>query len=156
MLLICTACFTSARTRLLNFFGCGKFSLCGSGEKGLEKAAFLLQAHIFMTASTLAGSFNRSPSQAVVAGNDAAHRCDRHTRISSNLFGFPRANQGMVNDPPAFSNPITWVHFHATFHVFQWNMSSGSCDSRSHYSSSSFLHHFPYYVTWNASWYEIA
>src|SRR6266851_3076636 len=51
---------------LLNFFGCGNFSVCGSGEKGLEKAAFLLQAHVFMTASTLAWSFNRSQSQAVI------------------------------------------------------------------------------------------
>src|SRR6266487_3785429 len=33
-------------------------------------------------------------------------------------------------------------------------MSCGSCDSGSHNRSSSLLHHFPYYITRNASWYE--
>jgi hypothetical protein len=111
--------------------------VCGSGEKGLEKAAFLLLAHVFMAASPFARRISRSQSQAIIAGNNAAHGRSRHPRISGNLFGFPRAHQGMVNDPPAFSNPIAWVHFHATFDVFQWNMSSGSCDSRSQNRSSS-------------------
>src|SRR5258708_6012575 len=128
---------------LLNFFGRGNFPLGGSGEKGLEKAAFLLQAHVFMTASAFAWGFNRSKSQAVVGANDAAHRRDRHARISGNLLGFSRAHQGQVNNPPAFSNPIAWVHFHALFDFFQWNMSSGSCDSRSHSRSSSLPTLFP-------------
>jgi soluble P-type ATPase len=115
----------------LKFFRRGNFSLCGSREKGLQKAAFLLHAHVFMTASPFAWRFNRGKSQAVIAGNDAAHRCDRHPCISGDLFGFARLNQGVVNDPPAFSNPRVWVHFHATFDFFHWNMSSGSCDSRS-------------------------
>src|SRR6266700_6836125 len=127
----------------LNVFRRGNFSVCGSREKGLEKAAFLLQAHIFMTASTFAWGFNRSQSQAIIGGNDAAHRRDRHPRISSNLFGFARSNQGVVNDPPAFSNPRTWIQFHAMFDFFHWNMSCGSCDSRSHNRSSSLPSSFP-------------
>ncbi len=88
MLVRCTSCFTS------------------TSKAGLQKAAFLLHTHILMTASTLAWCFKRSQPQAVVGGNDAAHRRERHARISGNLFGFARCNQGVVNDPPAFSNPI--------------------------------------------------
>src|SRR2546421_4554973 len=122
---------------LLNFLSSGNLAPFGSSEKEVEKAAFLFQGHIFMTTSTLAWGFNRSKSQAVVGGNDAAHRRDRHACISGNLFSFARDNQGMVNDPPAFSNPRAWIQLHATFHFFKWNMSSGSCDSRSQFSSSS-------------------
>ena len=60
----------------LNFFRCGNFSVCGSREKGLEKAAFLLHAHVFMTASPFAWRFYRGKSQAVIGGNDATHRRD--------------------------------------------------------------------------------
>ncbi len=49
----------------------------------------------------------------------------------------------MVNDPPAFSNPRAWIHFHATFDFFHWKMSSGSCDSRSQNRSSSLPSSFP-------------
>src|SRR5690348_7380350 len=38
----------------LNFLRCGNFSVCGSREKGLQKVAFLLHAHVFMTASPFA------------------------------------------------------------------------------------------------------
>src|SRR5262249_11769127 len=58
------------------------------------------------------------------------------------LFGFARLNQGKVNDPPAFSNPRTWIHFHAMFDFFYWIMSCGSCDSRSHNRSFSPLSSF--------------
>src|SRR6266852_1994722 len=127
----------------LNFFRRGNFSLCGSREKGLQKAAFLLHAHVFMTASPFAWRFNRGKSQAAIAGNDAAHRRDRQPCISGDLFGFARAHQGVVNDPPAFSNPRAWIHFHATFDCFHWKMSSGSCDSRSQNRSSSLPSSFP-------------
>src|SRR2546429_6744089 len=122
---------------LVNVLGCSNLSPLSLSKKGLQKAAFLLHTHILMTASTLAWRFNRSQPQAVVGGNDAAHRRDRHARISGDLFGFPRRNQGVVNDPPAFSNPKAWIHFHATFDFFHWKMSSGSCDSRSQNRSSS-------------------
>src|SRR2546421_4752658 len=49
----------------------------------------------------------------------------------------------MVNDPPAFSNPRAWIHFHATFDFFHWIMSGGSCDSRSQNRSSSLPSSFP-------------
>ncbi len=60
----------------MNFFRCGNFSLSGSREKGLQQVAFLLQAHVFMTTSPFAWRFYRGKSQAVISGNDAAHRCD--------------------------------------------------------------------------------
>src|SRR6266566_2098306 len=41
----------------LNVFRRSNFSVCGSREKGLQKAAFLLHAHVFMTASTLCLAF---------------------------------------------------------------------------------------------------
>src|SRR6266581_8822383 len=50
-----------------------------------------------------------------------------------------RSHQGVINDPPALSNPRAWIQFHATFDVFHWIMSCGSCDSRSHNRSSSLL-----------------
>src|SRR5712692_8336948 len=90
-----------------------------------------------MTASTPAWRFYRGTSQAVIAGNDAAHRRDRHPHISGDLFGFARSHQGVINDPPALSNPRAWIHFHATFDFFHWIMGSGSCDSRSHNRFSS-------------------
>ncbi len=71
----------------LNVFRRGNSSVRGSREKGLQKAAFLLQAHVFMTTSPFAWRFYRGQSQAVIGGNDAAHRRDRHPRISGDLFG---------------------------------------------------------------------
>src|SRR5258708_2314225 len=91
---------------LLNLLGSGNLSPLSLREKGLQKAAFLLHTQILMTTSTLAWCFKRSQPQAVVGGNDTAHRRERHARISGNFFGFARRNQGMVNDRPAFSNPI--------------------------------------------------
>src|SRR2546425_11003547 len=70
----------------LNFFCRGNFSVCGAREKGLQQAAFLLHAHVFMTTSPFTWRFNRGKSQAVIAGNDAAHRCDRYPCISGDLF----------------------------------------------------------------------
>src|SRR5262249_33525465 len=99
----------------LYFLPRGNFSLGCAREKGLQKPAFLLHAHIFVTASTLAWRFDRSKSKAVISGNHAANRRDRYPHISGDLFGFARLNQGKVNDPPAFSNPRTWIHFHAMF-----------------------------------------
>src|SRR6266567_506628 len=92
-----------------------------------------------MTASTPAWRFYRGTSQAVIAGNDAAHRRDRYPHISGDLFGFARVHQGVVNDPPAFSHPRAWIQFHTTFDFFYWIMRCGSCDSRSHNRSSSLL-----------------
>src|SRR5512135_3003531 len=122
---------------LVNVLGGGNLSPFSLSEKGLQKAAFLRHTHILMTASPPAWRFNRSQRQALVGGKDAAHCCDRHAPISGDLFGFAGGNQGVVNDPPAFSNPIAWIHFHTTFDFFQWKMSSGSCDSRSQNRSSS-------------------
>jgi hypothetical protein len=118
MLVRCTSCFTSAVLGLLNVLGGGNLAPFRSSEKGLQKAAFLLHTQVLMTASTLAWCFNRSQPQAVVDGNDPAHCRNRHACISGDLFGFAGGNQGVVNDPPAFSNPIVWVHFHATFDFF--------------------------------------
>jgi hypothetical protein len=57
----------------LNVLRRGNFSLGGSREKGLEKAAFLFQTHVFMPTSPLAWRFYRGKSQAVIAGNDTAY-----------------------------------------------------------------------------------
>src|SRR6266568_1970377 len=92
-----------------------------------------------MTASTPAWRFDRGQSQAVIAGNDAAHGRSRYPHISGDLFGFARVHQGVVNHPPAFSNPRAWIQFHATFDFFYWIMCCGSGDSRSHNRSSSLL-----------------
>src|SRR6266700_815336 len=51
----------------------------------------------------------------------------------------PILHQGVVNHPPAFSNPRAWIQFHATFDFFYWIMCCGSGDSRSHNRSSSLL-----------------
>jgi hypothetical protein len=51
-------CFKGA----LYVFRRGNFSLCRPREKGLEKAAFLFHAHVFMTASTLAWRFDGGKS----------------------------------------------------------------------------------------------
>src|SRR6266581_1399586 len=128
---------------LLNVLGCSNLSPLSLSEKGLQKAAFLLHTQVLMTASTLAWRFNRCQPQAVVGGNDAAHRRDRHARISGDLFCFPRRNQGVVNDPPAFSHPKAWIHFHATFDFFQWIMSSSPGDARPQNRSLSLPTLFP-------------
>src|SRR5215831_16961644 len=94
---------------LLNVLGGGNLSLFSLSEKGLQKAALLLQTHVLMTASSLAWGFNCSQPQTLVGRNDAAYCGDRYARISGDLFSFARGNQGVINDRPAFSNPIAWV-----------------------------------------------
>jgi hypothetical protein len=58
MRLMLDLCFKGS----LNVFRRGHFSVCGTREKGLQKAAFLLHAQVFMTASPFAWRFNRGKS----------------------------------------------------------------------------------------------
>src|SRR5258708_20114662 len=74
---------------LLNVLGGGNLSPFSLSEKGLQKSAFLLQAHVLMTASTLAWGFNRSHPQTLVGGNDAPHCLDRHPHTPAHPSPFP-------------------------------------------------------------------
>jgi hypothetical protein len=128
---------------VLDLLGSGNLSPLGSGDKRLEKGAFLLERHGLMASSPSSRCLQSGTPQAVGGGNDASHPRDRDSYLLSNLFGFAGSNQGMLNDPPALSNPKARFQFHTTFDFFKRNRSSGSRHSPSHNGSSSLSTLFP-------------
>jgi hypothetical protein len=138
----------------LDFGDGGDLALGRPGEKRLEEGAFLCQAQILMAPPASPRRFHRRHAEPIVGGNDPAHGRERGPGMGSNVVGFARGNQRLINNQPPLAAPKAGISGHPPFHLFSWQVSSGSGHAASHrWLSFPSLAPF-YYTTWCANWYE--
>jgi hypothetical protein len=117
---------------LFDFGSRGDLARCCTRKKGLKEGPFLLQGQLLMATPARPRRFDGRHAQAVIRGDDAAHRADGDARMGRDLLGFARGNQRLIPDQPALAAPKAGIMEHPSFDLFGWQMSDRSRDAASH------------------------
>src|SRR5258708_6001314 len=129
MVLSSTSCPIRARTRSLDLGRCRYLAPFSAGKEGSQEAFLFCQHQVLMATTSLARGFDGLDPKPIVVGDELVNCRLGNPTMLGDLLGWPRVNQGIVDDEPTPSAPGPGVIFQSALDFFEREMSGCAGDS---------------------------